>query len=90
LLARVKIWYNIKSNGGILMNSMIITLLIAVFIILLCIGLLGIGLVLTGKSKIRGGMCGRVPTKKRDESDGCGSNITCSLCSPNNKDDEKK
>jgi hypothetical protein len=52
---------------------------------LVAIGLLGIGWLLTGKSKIKPGACGRDPTKNKDEN--CSeSKISCGLCKK--KDDK--
>ena len=43
------------------------------------LALIGIGYLITGKSRILPGACGRVPQKKRDK--GCGGNeMTCDLC----------
>lgn len=46
--------------------------------VLLCMGLLGIGWLLTGKPKIQAGACGRAPSQKRSES--CGQKASCQLC----------
>lgn len=58
------------------MNSTLATLVFAFFIILGCIALLSISLLFSGRHRIRGGTCGRDPTKKEDECDkddnGCG------------------
>jgi len=61
------------------MNTLIITLLLAFLIVVIALGLLGIGWLLTGKSKIRPGACGRDPRKIRDE-ESCGQSSSCSLC----------
>jgi len=62
-----------------------LTLLIAFIVTMVAASLLGIGLILTGKSKVKLGSCGRDPNKKQD--DDCGTNVSCTLC---DKKDEKK
>jgi len=69
------------------MSTFTLTLLIAfIFIMLSLIGI-GIGWLLTGKSIIKPGMCGRNPTKKKDDKS-CGDDARCDLCEDD--DDEKK
>jgi hypothetical protein len=48
---------------------------------------MGISWLITGKLKMRPGACGRDPTKKRDDEEGCGTNVNCQLCK---KPEEKK
>jgi hypothetical protein len=55
------------------------TLILAFIIIAIAIALLAISWIVTGKSTIRGGSCGRDPSKKKD-SDECGTDVSCSLC----------
>lgn len=62
------------------MNTLLLTVAIAFVIVVFAVGLLGIGWLLTGKSKIRGGTCGRDPTKKKSEDKGCGTSVSCDLC----------
>lgn len=69
------------------MSTLILTLILSFVIVLLALFSLAIGWVITGKQKIKGGTCGRVP-KKRDEVEGCGTDISCDLCS--GKKEEKK
>lgn len=59
------------------MSTLGVTLLLAIVIILIAVALLGIGWLITGKSKLQPGACGRDPTKKRDESS-CAT--SCMLC----------
>ncbi len=60
------------------MNTLLLTIIIAFIAVIVAIGLLGIGWLLTGKSKIQRGACGRDPTKKREEE--CGTSTSCNLC----------
>jgi hypothetical protein len=69
------------------MSSLFLTLVLSFVIVILALIFLGIGLLMTGKSKIQPGACGRDPTKNRDQTEGCGSNISCQLCE---KPDENK
>ncbi len=62
------------------MSTLVLTLLLSFIIVLVAICSLAIGWLVTGKSKIKGGMCGRVPKRKEDVED-CGSNFSCDLCS---------
>jgi hypothetical protein len=64
------------------MSTLLLTLLIAFVIVAIAISLLAIGWLITGKSKISPGSCGRDPTKKRNDQGGCGSQSNCSLCEP--------
>jgi len=59
------------------MSTLILTIILACAIVLGAMALLGISWLLTGKSKLQPGACGRDPTKKRDDS-ACGT--TCHLC----------
>lgn len=68
------------------MSTLLLTLTIAFVIVMLALAGLAIGWLLTGKSIIRPGACGRDPTKKRDDKS-CGTN-TCSLCEK--QDDDKR
>ncbi len=67
------------------MAAVAITVLIAFFVIGGALACLGVGYLITGKSKIRPGACGRDPHKIREE--GCGTSASCQLCEHN---DEKK
>ena len=60
------------------MSAIAITALIAFFVIGCALACLGVGLLLTGKSKIKPGACGRDPNKVREES--CGTSANCQLC----------
>jgi hypothetical protein len=63
------------------MSTIFATLIIAFIIFALCVALLGISRLITGKSRLRIGMCGRIPIKKKDKDSGCGTQYTCGLCS---------
>ncbi|CCB85988.1 MULTISPECIES: hypothetical protein [Parachlamydia] len=67
------------------MSDFTTTLIIAFFAIIVALLLLGLGWLLTGKSKIKPGSCGRDPTQKKDNE--CGDQFSCTLC---DKNDEKK
>ena len=58
------------------MSNLFLTLVIAFVIIVLAIASLAIGWLITGKTKIERGSCGRDPTKPKD--DHCQS--VCNLC----------
>ena len=60
------------------MSNLFLTLVIAFVIIVMAIACLAIGWLITGKTRIERGACGRDPTQKKDDS--CQS--TCSLCTP--------
>jgi hypothetical protein len=72
------------------MSTLVVTLIIAFIIILLCISLLGISMLITGKSKFRLGMCGRIPSKKKGKDSGCGTEYTCGLCSRDEAEKKEK
>ncbi len=72
------------------MSTTFFTLAAAFVVIVLCAALLGISLLFTGKSRLRIGMCGRVPTKKKNDKEGCGTKYTCGLCSKGERIDEEK
>lgn len=55
-----------------------LTLLIAFIVTMVAACLLGLGLILTGKSKVKLGSCGRDPNKKQN--DDCGTDVSCTLC----------
>ena len=59
------------------MSTLVTTIVIAAIVLVLAGGGLAIGLILTGKPKLRGS-CGWDPSKKRSES--CGKKIKCPLC----------
>ncbi len=72
------------------MSVLLLTLAIAFIIIVIAIAFLGIGWLITGKSKLRPGACGRDPTKKRDSSEcGTGTDVSCTLCDPKNNGEKK-
>jgi len=69
------------------MSSLILTLTLAFVVTVIAILLLAISWLITGKSKIRGGTCGRDPTKKQPEDEDCGTKTSCQLCKK--PDDDK-
>jgi hypothetical protein len=70
------------------MSGLVVTIIITVILVLLAVAGLSIGLILTGKSRLDRGACGRIPQKKRD--DHCGQDIVCPLCKPAPKKKEDK
>ncbi len=69
------------------MSNFLTTLAVAAIVVVLALLLMGIGWLITGKSKIVRGGCGMDPNKRRD--DNCDRDTSCSLCG-RNPDDEKK
>jgi hypothetical protein len=67
------------------MSTIALTILLAFVIVVFALACLGIGKLITGKSKLRIGMCGRNPNQKRDEESGCGESKRCSLCDQDKK-----
>lgn len=65
------------------MEPLITTIILASVLVTLAVLGLAIGYLITGKSKIQPGACGRDPTKKKEKN--CGEDVSCSLC-----DHEKK
>lgn len=61
------------------MSTLTLTIFLAfVFVMLAMVGL-GIGWLLTGKSILKAGACGRDPNKKVKDED-CGKTSSCGLC----------
>jgi hypothetical protein len=50
-----------------MMSTLVLTLALAATLVVLCLGLLGIGYLITGKSKLRAGACDSYPEKKKNE-----------------------
>jgi len=69
------------------MKTALVTFILTFAIIFIALCMLGISWLLTGKSRLRVGMCGRTPTQKRDAKNGCGKDITCGLCGRDGKDE---
>mgnify|MGYP000623788274 CR=1 FL=1 len=67
------------------LENLFMTIGIAVVVALIAVALLGIGWLITGKSKLQAGACGRAPDKKRTKE--CGTQAHCMLC---DKDKDKK
>lgn len=71
------------------MEHFLQTAFFAGIVVIIALCLLGIGWIITGKQKIKGGTCGRDPTKKKDDS--CGTPRSgCSLCNQDEEDKGKK
>lgn len=71
------------------MSTLLLTLLIAFVIVAIAVGLLAIGWLLTGKSRMQAGACGRDPHKKRNEKEGCGTSVNCQLCDKKDEPEKK-
>jgi hypothetical protein len=70
------------------MAALFSTLAIAFIVILVAIGLLAIGWLVTGKAKICAGSCGRDPNIRKKE---CGNseNVSCHLCDKSESNEKK-
>lgn len=55
------------------------TIIVAFALFLIALVLISSGLILAGRSRIRGGSCGRLPSKDKDDT--CGTDQSCNLCS---------
>ena len=62
------------------MSTLLLTLVIAFVIVVIAIGLMAIGWLITGRSRIQPGACGRDPNKKRNDREECGTSVSCQLC----------
>lgn len=71
------------------MSTITLTIIIAFFLVILALAALGISWLLTGKSTLRPGACGRDPTKKRDD-ETCGTETTCTLCKEEKPEEKRK
>ena len=83
MLAFITYLFAIIQGDGI-MSTLLLTLAIAFVVVIVAIGLLAIGWLITGKSCLKPGACGRDPNQKKGE---CDPQDTCSLCE---KPEEKK
>lgn len=70
------------------MSTLLLTLAIAFVIVVLAIGLMAIGWLITGRSRLQPGACGKDPNKKRDK-EGCGTSANCQLCEKNDETEKK-
>lgn len=61
------------------MSTLLMTLLFACVVVVIAIALLAIGWLITGKSRMQPGACGRAPGKK-SKKEGCGTESSCDLC----------
>ncbi len=68
------------------MSLLFLTIAIAFIIVVLALVFMAIGWLLTGRSKLHPGACGRNPHQKRNEKEGCGTGISCSLCEKEDHD----
>lgn len=66
------------------MSSLVQTILMASFIVILALLGLGVGWLITGKNRLRGS-CGRTPRASKDDS--CGTTNECELCKKPKKDE---
>jgi len=72
------------------MSPFITTILLAFGVVAVALALLGIGWLITGKSRIIQGACGMDPNRVRDKRCGTDS-ISCELCKkPQSQDDDDK
>lgn len=60
------------------MDTLFLTLIISFIFVIIAVALLGLSWLITGKSKIQPGACGRDPTKKREKD--CSTEVSCHLC----------
>jgi hypothetical protein len=80
-------FYLIQVNRRQLMSIILITLAVAFIVILVALALLAIGWLVTGKSKIRPGACGRDPNQFKENQDCGNTGPSCYICK---KPEEKK
>ena len=66
-------------------SNLFLTLMIAFIAIIIAIACLAVGWLITGKTKIARGACGRDPTKGADEN--CSTSSSCELCSSEGTED---
>lgn len=71
------------------MTSLFTTAFLAIIVVLIAMAVIAIGWLITGKSRVRLGMCGRDPTAKRDDKEGCGKDISCSICEKTDKKEKE-
>lgn len=71
------------------METFSLTVLLAFILVGIALFSLAIGWFFTGKSKIKLGMCGRVPNKKKGDAEGCGKEISCHICEGEGDDARK-
>lgn len=72
------------------MTTLTTTVLLAFLIIGAALALIGIGWLITGKSKIRGGACGRDPHQLRKDENCGNSSFSCQLCEKSGKKEPTK
>lgn len=69
------------------MSTLLVTIAVAFAFVAGALAFMGISWLITGRLSIKPGACGRDPTKKRSDAEGCGDQPDCMLCK---KDDKKK
>lgn len=72
------------------MSTLFITLMIAFILVILAIAALSVGWLISGKSKIVRGACGRDPTQVRKKECGTADDIQCGLCEKPGEGKDKK
>ncbi|NGX42034.1 MAG: hypothetical protein K940chlam7_00310 [Chlamydiae bacterium] len=72
------------------MATLFTTLCLTFAVIVLCLVLLSISKLITGKSRFKLGTCGRDPTQKRSKEEGCGNEFSCGLCGKSEEPEEHK
>ncbi|MGA8164092.1 MAG: hypothetical protein WB791_03585 [Waddliaceae bacterium] len=70
------------------MSNALITLAVAFVIVVFSCFLLGVSKFLTGKSRLRLGMCGRDPTQTKKKGQGCGTTPHCGICGRSAEEEE--
>ena len=68
------------------MSNLYLTVALSLLIVFVSLSLLAIGWILTGKSKLRLGMCGRDPTQKKSKE--CGKDISCVVCGKKQEEED--
>lgn len=71
------------------MSTLTTTIIIAFIIFAGALALIGIGWLITGKSKIRGGACGKDPHQLRKDEKCGNSSFSCQLCQNSGTKDSK-
>lgn len=59
-------------------SNLFLTLVIAFILIVIAIAALAVGWLITGRTKLQTGACGRNPSQKKGES--CNDNQSCNVC----------
>lgn len=75
-----------KGKLEVLLSTFLGTFFIALILIVVALLMIGLSWLVTGKQKIKGGSCGRLPKKEKDET--CGTKESCRLCQAEHKKEE--